>query len=184
MFLDRSRSFAWMGALLFAAAMTAAAWATTSAIDAATASRDLAGSTIQAQLKTKVDSAHAKVGQSVDARTVKTVKYEGTVVLPKGSRLVGQVVSVNPATSSQGATLSVQFTQAITPDGVQIPLQAGISGFLSTFNDVGESIAPMPNDVTVNTDAGSGSSTISRNHGDFTIQSGQMVSVQNAASRG
>src|SRR5487761_1728439 len=43
---------------------------------------------IQAKLKSKLDTRHARVGQQVQAVTTAQVKSHGRVVLPKGTRLM------------------------------------------------------------------------------------------------
>jgi hypothetical protein len=87
------------------------------------------GTTINAVLKSKLDTRHAKVGDRVTGQTTAAVKQGGRVVLPKGSKLYGRVTQVTPAANGKArATLGVLFYQAVTPKGVPLPMHAAITG--------------------------------------------------------
>ena len=101
----------------------------TAAVPPARSAALASGARINAVLKSKLDTRHAKVGDRVTGRTTAAVKQGGTVVLPKGSTLYGRVTQVSPAADSKSrASLGVLFDQAVTPKGQRIPMHAAITG--------------------------------------------------------
>ncbi|MGH9413111.1 MAG: hypothetical protein ACRD0Y_05165 [Terriglobales bacterium] len=86
-----------------------------------------AGTKIKAELRSALDTAHAKVGASVRAVTTADVKLHGRKLLPKGSQLSGAIVSVTPAESPKSPShIAVVFTQARTKKGQVLALVAVI----------------------------------------------------------
>jgi len=84
-----------------------------------------AGTAINASLATALDSTHSKPGDAVSAMVTESVVYQRSVLLPKGSRIVGHVVRTG-ADSEQGSAIFVVFDKAILPNGQQAALNAGI----------------------------------------------------------
>jgi hypothetical protein len=94
---------------------------------AASASQLQAGSTVQAELVKPVDARKSKVGDEVLARTTQDVKSQGHVVIPKGSKLVGQVTEVKAHSKEQATSeLGIAFDHAILRNGTEMPLALGI----------------------------------------------------------
>jgi len=92
-----------------------------------------AGSKVNAQLKSKLDTRHAKVGDKVTAVTTSDVKENGVKVLPKGSTLTGHVTEVTRAESSKSPSrIGVLFDRAVTKQGQTIPMRAGIASVLTS----------------------------------------------------
>lgn len=92
-----------------------------------------AGSRVNAQLKSKLDTRHAKVGDKVTAVTTADMKENGVKVLPKGSTLTGHVTEVTRAESSKSPSrIGVLFDQAVTKQGQTIPMRAGIASVLTS----------------------------------------------------
>ncbi|HXR98372.1 MAG TPA: hypothetical protein VN709_11080 [Terriglobales bacterium] len=92
-----------------------------------------AGTKMNAELKSKLDTKNAHVGDSVTAVTTSAVKEHGTTVLPKGSVLHGHVTEVQSAADSHSAArLGVLFDQATTKKGETIPMHAGIASIFSS----------------------------------------------------
>lgn len=86
-----------------------------------------AGTRIHAELKSKLDTQHAKVGDQVTAVTTSDVKEGGVKILPKGAKLTGHVTEVVAAESKKSPShISVLFDQAVTKKGERIALRAGI----------------------------------------------------------
>lgn len=88
-----------------------------------------AGTKIKVELRSSLDTAHAKVGERVQAVTIADVKVHGQKLLPRGSKLLGSITEVTPAESTQSPShLAIVFTQARTKKGQAVLLDAAISG--------------------------------------------------------
>lgn len=86
-----------------------------------------AGSRIRAELKTKLDTQHAEVGESVTAISTSDLKQHGIKLLPKGTKFTGHVTGVTPAESKKSpARIGILFDQAVTKKGEVLNLRAGI----------------------------------------------------------
>jgi len=84
-----------------------------------------AGTPINASLISSLDSQHSKPGDAVSAMVTEAVTYQRSVLLPKGSRILGHVVRTG-ADAEQGSAIFVEFDRAILPNGQQAGLNAGI----------------------------------------------------------
>ena len=86
-----------------------------------------AGTAMNAQLSQTIDSKKAKPGDTVEARTIDTVKADGKVVIPKGTKLVGHVTRASARSKGDAdSVLAVQFDRAVLKDGQEMPLQVAI----------------------------------------------------------
>jgi len=84
-----------------------------------------AGTAINASLVSPLDSRHSKPGDTVTATVSEAVVYQRCVLLPKGSRIVGQVVRTGSDTD-QGSAIFVEFDKVILQNGQEALLNAGI----------------------------------------------------------
>lgn len=84
-----------------------------------------AGTPINASLVSSLDSLRSKPGDMVSAIVTEAVTYQRSVLLPKGSRILGHVVRTG-ADAEQGSAIFVEFDKAILPNGQQAALNAGI----------------------------------------------------------
>lgn len=88
---------------------------------------DAAMSPVSAQLVGKLDSKSAKVGDQVVAKTTKTVRTADGTVIPKGTRLVGHVTSVEAhGKGNSDSSLSLAFDHADLKNGESIPIRSAI----------------------------------------------------------
>ncbi len=88
-----------------------------------------AGTTVHAVLETKLDARSAKVGDSVKARASRALKSGETVLLPRGSKLLGRVsmVQAGADASAHGESrLGVSFDRAVLPDGTELAVDLAI----------------------------------------------------------
>ena len=86
-----------------------------------------AGTYMTATVNTPLSSEFARVGDHFNAVLGSDVAAGGSVILPAGSKLDGQVVSVKRAgRSGRNGLLDVRFTGATLPNGQRIPLSAKI----------------------------------------------------------
>jgi len=86
-----------------------------------------AGTMVPATLSTAISSDYARVGDRFTASLGSALAAGGSVLLPAGSQVEGQVVMVQPAGRfGKSGELEVRFTSAVTPTGQRIPLSARI----------------------------------------------------------
>jgi len=76
---------------------------------------------------TPISSANAYLGQVFSMSLASDFYYNGAVVAPAGSYVVGNVTQVQKAKrGSINGKLSIRFNQIVTPSGMQIPINAVI----------------------------------------------------------
>ena len=83
------------------------------------------GTAINASLVGTLDSEKNKPGDRVSAIVNESVVYQRTVLLPKGSRIMGRVVRTG-ADGEATSALFVEFDRAILKNGQEAVLNAGI----------------------------------------------------------
>jgi len=83
------------------------------------------GTPINASLVGALDSERCKPGDQVNAIVTESVTYQRSVLLPKGSRIVGHVVRTG-GDGDETAALFVEFDRAILKNGQEAELNAGI----------------------------------------------------------
>lgn len=83
------------------------------------------GTAINASLVGTLDSARNKPGDPVSAIVTESVVYQRSVLLPKGSRIVGHVVRTG-ADGDKTSVLFVEFDRVILKNGQEAELNAGI----------------------------------------------------------
>jgi len=83
------------------------------------------GTPINASLVGALDSARCKPGDLVNAIVTESVTYQRSVLLPKGSRIVGHIVRTG-ADGDETSALFVEFDRAILKNGQEAELNAGI----------------------------------------------------------
>ena len=86
-----------------------------------------AGSSFKTMLTTELSSDNANVGQTVSAMLGEDFYYNGKLIAPSGSSVIGTVIEARSAKRGNiNGRLSVRFTQITTPYGTQIPISAVI----------------------------------------------------------
>jgi hypothetical protein len=88
-------------------------------------------SPVSGELVSKLDSKTAKTGDSVVVQTKAAVKTADGTEIPKGSKLMGQVMAVHPSASGDNSQLVVKFDHLELKGGQSVPVHSKI-----------ESIAP------------------------------------------
>lgn len=93
------------------------------------------GLRVNAELKTKLDTKSAVVGEAVNAVTTEDLKDHNTILLPKGSTLSGEVTGVQAAESRKSPSrLGVLFERAVTKKGEAITMHAAIVAVVANSN--------------------------------------------------
>jgi hypothetical protein len=81
---------------------------------------------VKAELVSKLDSKTAKSGDDVVVQTNDSVTTAAGTEIPKGSKLVGHVVAVQPSTGGQNSQVVLQFDQAQVKGGASVPIRSEI----------------------------------------------------------
>ena len=99
------------------------------------------GTKISGVLVGSLDAKKNKPGDRVEVRTVQDVKQHGTVVLKRGTLLMGHVTRVRThAKGHSQSQMGIVFDHAVLPNHRQIPLHAAIQALAEAQNSVGASM--------------------------------------------
>ena len=88
----------------------------------------VAGTLINAELTSSLDSKKVKPGDQVNARTTTDLKSaDGRTILPRGTRIIGHVTQASARNAGQpDSSLGLVFDRAILKNGQEIPLNASV----------------------------------------------------------
>lgn len=104
-----------------------------------------AGANINAVLSTPISSEYSTVGQSVNLALCDDFYYDGRLIAPAGSTIMGTVIEASRAKRGGiNGRLCIRFNQIYTPYGTQIP----ISAVVKTEDSSGVLIGGTKLDVT------------------------------------
>ena len=85
------------------------------------------GTAFNASLDEPLDTRHTKAGDAVVAEAAENVSYQGSVIFPKGTKIIGHIVKVTSGGKGRtGSAIFVQFDKAMMANGQEIILNAGI----------------------------------------------------------
>ena len=85
------------------------------------------GETLPVVSTCAISSENAYQGQTFTLALASDFYYNGSLIAPAGSSIVGNVIEVNKAKrGSMNGKLCVRFNQIVTPNGLQIPISAVI----------------------------------------------------------
>jgi hypothetical protein len=104
-----------------------------------------AGTTFEAELIKPVDARKNKPGAEVLAKVTHDVKLNRSVVIPKGSRLVGHVTEVMARSKDQATSVvGIAFDRAVLNNGTEMSLALGIQA-------IGRSMPPGESELASGT---------------------------------
>src|SRR6202023_1161418 len=88
----------------------------------------VAGTLINAELTSSLDSKKVKPGAVVNARTTTDFKSaDGRTILPRGAKIIGHVTQASARNAGQpDSSLGLAFDKAVLKNGQEIPLNAGV----------------------------------------------------------
>ena len=111
------------------------------------------GTTIVATLTKSVDAKKARQGDEITARAAQNVVSSGSVVIPRGSKLIGHVTEVKAREKGQNeSSLGIAFDKAVLKNGQEIPLQASIRAIAAAPNNTAAN-SPIPDMGTAGVDS-------------------------------
>jgi hypothetical protein len=144
--------------------------ATTAGTGVSSNSSLASGTTILATLNKSVDAKKVKEGDEIDARAAQNVVSNGSVVIPRGSKLIGHVTEVKAREKGQNeSSLGIAFDKAVLKNGQEVPLQASIRAIAAAPNNSAATNSPMPDmggmDSTSSTSGGMSGDTGPRTGG-------------------
>lgn len=91
---------------------------------------------VKGELVSKLDSKSAKQGDSVVVKTDETVKTPKGTEIPKGSKLVGHVINVQPRTEGkQNSQIAIQFDQAELKGGQTVAIESVLQSIAPASGD-------------------------------------------------
>jgi hypothetical protein len=100
--------------------------APTSSSSASPAAPTAQMSPVNGELVNKLDSKTAKNGDSVVVQTKTPVKTPDGTEIPKGSKLVGHVIAVQPSQPGQNSQVALQFDRVELKGGKTVPVHSQI----------------------------------------------------------
>ena len=83
-------------------------------------------SPVNGELESKLDSKTAKTGDNVVVKTQTAIKTSDGTEIPKGSKLVGHVISVQPSASGTNSQVALQFDHIELKGGQSLPVHSQI----------------------------------------------------------
>src|SRR5262249_16668058 len=85
------------------------------------------GTAFNAELTTPLDTNRSRAGDTFSAQVTENVKYERSIVIPRGTVLMGHLVRASAKEQrGQESALFLQFEKAILPSAEEAVLSAGI----------------------------------------------------------
>lgn len=100
---------------------------------------------LTAELTKSVDSKRAQVGDSVHAKTTTEAKLPDGTDLPKGTKLVGNVVDVKAKTKEdRNSHLVLALNRAVLKDGQEVPIRAAVTSVTAPAENASSGITTMP----------------------------------------
>jgi hypothetical protein len=84
-----------------------------------------AGRSIDVELETAVSTEVSRVGDRISTRVTNGFYDNGRLVFPHGTKIEGVITELEPAgRTGRNAIIAMKFTQAITPSGHRVPINA------------------------------------------------------------
>ncbi len=91
-------------------------------------------------LSSTLDARHDKPGRLITGKIMQDVPLSGGQTIPRGSKVVGHIVSVQPASASNPSQLKLKFDQ-VESTGIRIPVTTHLRA-LASMNEVYEARMP------------------------------------------
>jgi hypothetical protein len=125
-----------------------------------------AGTALNAQLNSSLDSKKARVGDKVEARTTEEIKYAGKTIVPIGTKVEGHVTEATARSKGDsGSTLAIQFDKAIPKKGEEIPLTVALLAIAAPQADYsGGSAGPSSDPMSGTAPAAASGSPMGTSH--------------------
>ena len=96
---------------------------------------------VTGELVSRLDSKTAKTGDDVVVQTKSAAKTADGTEIPKGSKLVGHVVAVQPSAGGQNSQVALKFDHAELAGGQNLPIQSEIQSIAPAASEAASSDA-------------------------------------------
>ena len=116
-------------------------------------------SPVNGELINKLDSKTAKNGDSVVVQTKTPVKTPDGTEIPKGSKLMGHVIAVQPSQPGQNSQVALQFDRVELKGGKTMPVHSQIQSISPAGAAASASGYSAPGDAAANGSQAAGSSS-------------------------
>jgi hypothetical protein len=88
----------------------------------------LQAASVSAELTKGIDTKKAKVGDEINAKTISDAKLPDGTALPKGTKLVGNVVEVKAKSKEENSShLVLALNRVVMKDGHEMPIKAAVT---------------------------------------------------------
>ena len=90
------------------------------------------GTILPVRLDSAISSARSKAGDLIKGRIMQNVPLTGGITIPEGSKVIGHIIEIIPASNAAGARVSIQFDKLISSHET-IPIRTNlraIAGFM------------------------------------------------------
>ncbi|HEY8996328.1 MAG TPA: hypothetical protein VIM60_00435, partial [Edaphobacter sp.] len=92
------------------------------------AQTQIQAASLNAEFTKGIDTKKAKAGDEINAKTTADAKLPDGTDLPKGTKLVGNVVEVTPKSKEQkNSHLVFSLNRAVTKEGKEVPIHAAVT---------------------------------------------------------
>jgi biotin carboxyl carrier protein len=81
-------------------------------------------SPVNGELVSKLDSKTAKTGDNVVVKTETSIKTADGTEIPKGSRLIGHIIAVQPSGAGTNSQVALQFDHVELKGGQSVPVHS------------------------------------------------------------
>ncbi len=95
-----------------------------------------AGTTLSGKLQSTLDVKNSKVGDPIVLKTTKSIKEDGEVIIPKGTKLIGRVTEVQQKTKDAAMSKISIIFESIQSKNLSAPLSATITSITSVSSNV------------------------------------------------
>ena len=103
------------------------------------------GAMFRTLLSKSVDAKKNKPGDEITAKTADDIKFDGQVVIPKGSRVIGHVTEAQARSKGhEASSLGIAFDRIVMKDGSEVPLSASIQAIAQSETAAQSSVEDEP----------------------------------------
>ncbi len=100
---------------------------------------------VSAELTKNLDAKRAHVGDRIEATTTNEAKLADGTTLPRGTKLVGNVVDVTAKTKQEkNSRIVISLNRALLKDDKQIPIQSAITSMTAPASNSDAAVVSMP----------------------------------------
>jgi len=113
---------------------------------------------VNAELTKNLDAKHAHVGDPFEAKTTSEAKLADGTTLPRGTKLVGNVIEVKAKTKEEkDSRIVIGLNHAVLKDGKQVAIQSAVTSITAPASPAAAAVVTAPSGPPASAGAGGGS---------------------------